>query len=162
AWKYRDYVIEAFNKDLPYDQFVREQIAGDRLPAVDGAEVNRRGIVATGFLALGAKAIAQQDKQKMLYDVWDEQVDVTSKAFLGLTMSCARCHNHKFDPILTKDYYSLIGIFASTRSFTNADSHVSVVLEKPLVPQSEWQRYQAAKKAHNEKEKRLRFAVEAI
>ena len=80
--------------------------------------MNRRGIVATGFLALGAKAIAQQDKQKMLYDVWDEQVDVTSKAFLGLTMSCARCHNHKFDPILTKDYYS-IGIFASTRSFTN-------------------------------------------
>jgi hypothetical protein len=162
AWKYRNYVIEAFNNDLPYDQFVREQLAGDLLPAPDGGEVNRRGIIATGFLALGAKAIAQQDKKKMLYDVWDEQVDVTSKAFLGLTMSCARCHNHKFDPILTKDYYSLIGIFASTRSFTNADSHVSVVLEKPLVPQSEWQRYQAAKKAHNEKEKRLRFAVEAI
>jgi hypothetical protein len=89
AWKYRDYVIDAFNKDLPYDQFVREQIAGDLLPAADGGEVNRHGIVATGFLALGAKAIAQQDKQKMLYDVWDEQVDVTSKAFLGMTVSCA-------------------------------------------------------------------------
>jgi cytochrome c553 len=162
AWKYRDYVIESFNKDLPYDQFVREQLAGDLMPAPDGSEINKRGIVATGFLALGAKAIAQQDKKKMLYDVWDEQVDVTSKAFLGMTMSCARCHNHKFDPILTKDYYSLIGVFASTRSFTNPDSHVSVVLEKPLVPKAEWQQYQAAKKAHNEKEKRLRFAVEAI
>jgi hypothetical protein len=162
AWKYRDYVIEAFNQDLPYDQFVREQLAGDLLPEAAGAEVNRRGIVATGFLALGAKALAQQDKQKMLYDVWDEQVDVTSKAFLGMTLSCARCHNHKFDPILTKDYYSMIGIFASTRSFSNAQSHVSAVLEKPLVPKARWQDYEAAKKAHNEKEKRARMAAESI
>ncbi len=162
AWKYRDYVIEAFNKDLPYQQFIREQLAGDLLPAADGGEVNKRGIIATGFLALGAKAIAQQDKQKMLLDVWDEQVDVTSKAFLGMTMACARCHNHKFDPILTKDYYSMVGIFASTRSFTNPDSHVSIVLEKPLVPKAVWQQYQAAKKAHNEKEKRLRVGVEMI
>jgi len=162
AWKYRDYVIEAFNKDLPYDQFVREQLAGDLLTAADGSEVNRRGIVATGFLALGAKAIAQQDKQKMLYDVWDEQVEVTSKAFLGMTVSCARCHNHKFDPILTKDYYSLIGMFAGTRSFTNPDSHVSVVLEKPLIPKAEWQNYQAAKKRYNDKQKRLRLVVEVI
>ena len=162
AWKYRDYVIEAFNRDLPYNQFVREQIAGDLLPAVDGAEVNRRGIVATGFLALGAKAIAQQDKQKMLYDVWDEQVEVTSKAFLGMTVSCARCHNHKFDPILTKDYYSLIGIFASTRSFSDPNSHVSAVFEKPLIPKSEWQNYQAARKTHNDKQKRVRLALDVI
>jgi mono/diheme cytochrome c family protein len=81
AWKYRDYVIESFNNDLPYDQFIREQVAGDLLPAKDGGEVNRRGIIATGFLALGPKAIAQQDKKKMLYDVYDEQVDVTTKAF---------------------------------------------------------------------------------
>jgi hypothetical protein len=162
AWKYRDYVIEAFNQDLPYDQFVREQVAGDLLPAANGGEVNRRGIIATGFLALGAKAIAQQDKQKMLYDVWDEQVDVTSKALLGLTLACARCHNHKFDPLLTKDYYSMIGMFASTRSFTNPDSHVSVVLEKPLVPKAEFEQYKAAKKAQAEKEKRARLAVEEI
>lgn len=162
AWKYRDYVIKAFNDDLPYDQFVREQVAGDLLPSADGGEVNRRGIIATGFLALGAKAIAQQDKTKMLYDVWDEQVDVTSKAFLGLTMACARCHNHKFDPILTKDYYSMIGMFASTRSFSNADSHVSVPLEKPLVPKREWETYQAAKKAHAEKEKRARLQLGEI
>jgi mono/diheme cytochrome c family protein len=166
AWKYRDYVIKAFNDDLPYDQFVREQIAGDLLPAPNGdeagSEVNKRGIIATGFLALGAKAIAQQDKMKMRYDVWDEQVDVTTKAFLGMTVACARCHNHKFDPILTKDYYSLIGMFASTRSFTNPDSHVSVVLEKPLVPSAEWQQYQAAKKAHGEKQKRVRLALDVI
>lgn len=162
AWKYRDYVIKAFNDDMPYDQFVREQIAGDLLPSPDGGEVNRRGIIATGFLALGAKAIAQQDKQKMLYDVYDEQVDVTSKAFLGLTMACARCHNHKFDPILTKDYYSLTGIFASTKSFSNADSHVSVPLEKPLVPKAEFEQYLTQKKALAEKEKRIRLAMEEI
>ncbi len=162
AWKYRDYVIESFNKDLPYDQFVREQVAGDLLPPKDGEAVNRRGIIATGFLALGPKAIAQQDKKKMLYDVYDEQVDVTSKAFLGLTLACARCHNHKFDPLLTRDYYAMTGIFASTRSFTNPESHVSVVLEKPLVGKEEFEKYTAAKKAHQEKEKRARLQMEEI
>ena len=162
AWKYRDYVIESFNNDLPYDQFIREQVAGDLLPAKDGGEVNRRGIIATGFLALGPKAIAQQDKKKMLYDVYDEQVDVTTKAFLGLTVSCARCHDHKFDPILTKDYYAMIGMFASTRSFTNPESHVSVVLEKPLVPKEEFERYKTARQEHQAKERRVRIAIEEI
>ncbi|MBO0724985.1 MAG: DUF1549 domain-containing protein, partial [Blastocatellia bacterium] len=162
AWKYRDYVIESFNNDLPYDQFVREQVAGDLLPAKNPGEVNRRGVIATGFLALGPKAIAQQDKKKMLYDVYDEQVDVTTKAFLGLTVSCARCHNHKFDPILTKDYYAMVGMFASTRSFTNPDSHVSEVLEKPLVPGEEFERYKAARREHQEKERRVRIAIEEI
>src|SRR5581483_219106 len=113
-------------------------------------------------LALGPKAVAQQDKKKMLYDVYDEQVDVTSKAFLGLTISCARCHNHKFDPLLTKDYYSLVGIFASTRSFTNPESHVSVVLEKPLVAKEEFDRYRAKRAEHQDKEKRVRLAIEEI
>ena len=136
AWRYRDYVIQALNDDMPYDQFVREQVAGDLLPAADGGEINRRGIVATGFLALGPKAVAQQDKMKMRYDVYDEQLDVVSKAVLGLTITCARCHDHKFDPILQRDYYSMIGIFSSTRSFSNAESHVSSLLFKPLVPRS--------------------------
>jgi hypothetical protein len=162
AWKYRDYVIESFNNDLPYDQFIREQLAGDLLQAKNPGEVNRRGIIATGFLALGPKAIAQQDKKKMLYDVYDEQVDVTTRAFLGLTVSCARCHDHKFDPILTKDYYAMIGIFASTRSFTNPDSHVSAVLEKPLAPKEEFELYKAAKKEHQAKESRARLAIEEI
>ena len=143
AWKYRDYVIDAFNDDMPYDQFVREQIAGDLLPSDDPDGVNRQGIVATGFLALGPKAIAQQDKTRMLYDVYDEQIEVVSKAMLGLTIACARCHDHKFDPILTKDYYSLAGIFASTRSFREPRAHVSRMLLKPLVPQEEYDRYKA-------------------
>lgn len=167
AWKYRDYVIDSFNRDLPYDQFIREQLAGDLLPSREGAtengeSVNRRGIIATGFLALGPKAVAQQDKMKMLYDVYDEQVDVTTKAFLGLTVACARCHNHKFDPLLTKDYYSLINIFASTRSFTNPDSHVSVVFEKPLVPKAEWEKYKEARSAHQAKEKLARTEIDEI
>ncbi len=102
AWRYRDYVIDAFDRDRPYDQFIREQVAGDLLPAKNGG-LNTDGIIATGLLALGPKALAQKDKPKMLYDVYDEQVDVVSKAFLGLTLACARCHDHKFDPILTKD-----------------------------------------------------------
>jgi len=141
AWRYRDYVINAFNNDLPYDQFVREQVAGDLIPGQDGA-VNRDGIVATGFLALGAKAIAQQDKMRMLYDVYDEQVDVTSKAFLGITLSCARCHDHKFDPLLTRDYYSMVNFFANTRSFKDSQSHVSRLLYLPLVPAGEYKKYQ--------------------
>ena len=143
AWKYRDYVIQAFNDDMPYDQFIREQIAGDLLPAEGSEQVNQRGIVATGFLALGPKAIAQQDKKRMLYDVYDEQIEVVSKSMLGLTIACARCHDHKFDPILTRDYYSLAGIFASTRSFRDPETHVSRMLLKPLVRREEFARYEA-------------------
>ena len=142
AWRYRDYVIEAFNTDLPYDQFIREQIAGDLLPAEDpAAGINRRGVIATGFLALGPKAIAQQDKTKMLYDVYDEQIDVMSKAFLGMTVACARCHDHKFDPIRTKDYYSLVSIFASTKSFEDPEPHVSKLLYTPLVPETLYEEF---------------------
>ena len=162
AWRYRDYVIDAFNRDLPYDQFVREQIAGDLLPSADGQEVNRRGIIATGFLSLGPKALAQQDKTRMLYDVYDEQVEVTGKAFLGLTISCARCHNHKFDPILTRDYYGMVGIFASTRSFRDPNAFVSPPLTKPLVTKAEYQRYQQALDGWKAEDKALRLALETI
>jgi hypothetical protein len=132
AWRYRDYVIDAFNRDLPFDQFVREQVAGDLLPAPDGG-VNVRGIVATGFLALGPKLIAEQDKQKMFYDIVDEQIEVVGKAFLGLTIACARCHDHKFDPISTKDYYSMASIFASTKQLSKLEGTVSQLYFAPLV-----------------------------
>jgi cytochrome c553 len=158
AWRYRDYVIEAFNQDLPYDQFIREQIAGDLLPAHAGEPLNRRGIIATGFLALGAKALAQQDKKRMLYDVYDEQIDVVSKAFLGVTAACARCHDHKFDPILTKDYYSLVSIFASTKSFADPDTHVSKLLFTPLVEREIYEAYTA----HQEKVKRQRLEIDEV
>jgi len=144
AYKYRDYVIDSFNSDLPYNQFVKEQIAGDLLPPEKGAGINRRGVIATGFLALGAKAIAQQDKQKMLYDVWDEQLDTTTKAFLGVTLACARCHDHKFDPLTQKDYYGIVGMFAATKSFQDSQSHVSRLLFTPLVPKAEYEIYEKA------------------
>ena len=162
AWRYRDYVISSFNNDLPYDQFVREQLAGDLMPAKRPGEVNRQGITATGFLALGPKAIAQQDKKKMLYDVYDEQLDVTTRAFMGLTIACSRCHNHKFDPILTRDYYSIVGIFAGTRSFSDPMAFVSESLNKPLVTKSEYDAWLAAKKAHQEKAKRRQLEIGEI
>ena len=151
AWRYRDYVIEAFNSDLPFDRFVQEQIAGDLLPPDRPGEINRRGIVATGFLALGPKAVAQQDKKKMLYDVYDEQLDVTSKAFLGVTLACSRCHDHKFDPFPTRDYYSLISIFASTKNFRDPSTHVSKLYFRPLVPEEEYERFLGHRKATFEK-----------
>lgn len=119
AWRYREYVIDAFNRDVPFDRMIREQIAGDLLPSEDGSAINVRGRVATGFLALGPKATVEMDKMKTAYDVIDEQIDTTSKAFLGLTVACARCHDHKFDPIATRDYYSLAAIFANTKTFDN-------------------------------------------
>ncbi|PYV01393.1 MAG: hypothetical protein DMG10_17810, partial [Acidobacteria bacterium] len=142
AWRYRDYVIDAFNRDLPYDRFLTEQLAGDLLPAGKAGEVNANGIVATGFLALGPKPVAQQDKMQMVYDVVDEQIDVTSKAFMGLTVACARCHDHKFDPISTKDYYSLASIFASTKSFSKIEGTVSRLFFEPLVPKEVYAHYQ--------------------
>ena len=113
AWRYRDYVIDAFNADRPYDQFVREQIAGDLLPAKDQAERDRL-LIATGFLALGVKDVNQRFKVRFVMDNIDEQIDTVSRSLLGLTASCARCHDHKFDPIPTDDYYALAGIFNST------------------------------------------------
>jgi mono/diheme cytochrome c family protein len=165
AWRYRDWVIESFNRDLPYDRFIQEQLAGDLLPPSDedaATGINRRGIVATGFLALGAKALAQQDKTKMLYDVYDEQVDVTTRAFLGLTVACARCHDHKFDPILARDYYSMVSIFASTRSFKDPKAFVSEPLNKPLVPKPVVDAYLAAKRLHDDRVKLNRYEIETI
>ena len=106
AWTYRDYVIKALNDDLPYDQFIREQLAADRL--VDKKNPNPASLAALGFLTLG------DHFNGMFADVINDRIDVTSKAFLGLTVTCARCHNHKFDPIPQADYYSLYGIFSSS------------------------------------------------
>ncbi len=112
AWRYRDYVIDALNQDVPYDRFIREQIAGDLLEADDAAERQRLQI-ATGFLAVGSKSL---NGGNTLLDMVDDQIDVVSKAVLGLTVSCARCHDHKFDPIPTADYYAMAGIFRSTET----------------------------------------------
>lgn len=115
AWRYRDYVIESFNKDKPYDQFLREQIAGDLLKYQDKRQQAEQ-IVATGFLAIGAKSHNQRDARQFRMDVVDEQIDAVSQSMLGLTIACARCHDHKFDPVAQRDYYALAGIFLSTET----------------------------------------------
>ena len=113
AWRYRDYVIDSFNDDKSFRRFVREQVAGDLLGR-DKREPTDEELVATGFLALGPKPLNQGNKVLFKLEVVDEQIDVTTRAFLGLTVSCARCHDHKFDPIPTRDYYAMAGIFRST------------------------------------------------
>ncbi len=113
AWRYRDYVIDAFNNDKPYDQFVLEQVAGDLLPANSPREKAEQ-LVATGFLALGVKDVNQRFKVRYIMDNVDEQIDTVTRSILAVTASCARCHDHKFDPVPTNDYYALAGIFRSS------------------------------------------------
>jgi hypothetical protein len=115
AWRYRDYVIAAFNADKPYDRFIREQLAGDLLTSKDDAEKCEQ-LTATGFLAIGPKTHDQRNPRQFQMDVADEQIDATFQAFQALTVACARCHDHKFDPIPQKDYYAVAGIFRSTET----------------------------------------------
>jgi len=107
AYRYRDWVVSSFNRDLPYDQFVAAQIAGDLMPGMP--------LASTGALAIGVYDNADSDKNKIVSDVVADQIDFISKAFLGVTLACARCHDHKFDPISQRDYYALAGIFYSSR-----------------------------------------------
>ena len=109
AWRYRDYTIASFNADRPYDEMIRQQIAGDLLPQKNEQQTVDQ-LVASGFLLLGPKMLSERDKEKLQMDVVDEQVDSIGRAFLGLTLGCARCHDHKFDPIPTTDYYAMAGI----------------------------------------------------
>ena len=116
AWRYRDYVVAALNQDKPFDQFLVEQIAGDLLPYDDNDKVRHENLIATGFLSLGPKVLAEGDQQKLEMDIIDEQIDTLGRALMGMTIGCARCHDHKFDPISTEDYYALAGIFKSTKT----------------------------------------------
>lgn len=116
AWRYRDYVVEAFNLDKPFDRFIEEQIAGDLLPDAD-----RQSKTATGFLVLGAKVLAEPDRDKLTMDTIDEQLDTIGKAFMGMTLGCARCHDHKFDPIKQRDYYALAAILKGTKTFGDSN-----------------------------------------
>lgn len=114
AWRYRDYVISVFNKDLPYDQFLKEQIAGDLLDSESPEQRDQR-LVATGFLAMSAKP-AKAMNNDFAMDVVADQLDVIGRGVMGLSVGCARCHDHKFDPIPTREYYALAGIFTSTNT----------------------------------------------
>lgn len=135
AWRYRDYVIGAFNSNMPFDRFITEQIAGDLLPSAS-MEQKHAHLVATGYLSLGPKVLAEVDKQKMEMDIIDEQIDTMGKTFLGMTLGCARCHDHKFDPIQTSEYYSLAGVFKSTKTM---ESFVTIAKwnEHPLANEGE-------------------------
>lgn len=131
AWRYRDYIIESLNQDVPLDRLITEQLAGDLLPSKNSAE-KRRNLIATGFLALGPTNYEEQDKHMLRMDIVDEQIETVGKAFLGMTIGCARCHDHKFDPIPTKDYYALAGIFRSTGTIKNYVDNVAHWVEAPL------------------------------
>ncbi|MDA0349631.1 MAG: DUF1553 domain-containing protein [Verrucomicrobia bacterium] len=132
AWRYRDYVIQAFNDDMPYDQMIREQLAGDLLPYESPGQRSRQ-LTATAFLALGPTNYELQDKQLLRFDVIDEQIDTVGKAFMGMTLGCARCHDHKFDPVPTSDYYAMAGIFKSTRTLYNYTDNVARWVDTPLL-----------------------------
>ena len=132
AWQYRDYVVRAFNSDKPYHEFVTEQLAGDLLKHSDDPDIHTERLRATGFLTLAPKGLGMQDKQQMVLDVVDDQIDVLGRSLMGLTLACARCHDHKFDPIPTEDYYSLAGIFRSTASLQDTDKNPSYWPERPL------------------------------
>lgn len=116
AWRYRDYVIDSFNADKPYDRFIQEQVAGDLLPAENPREESEM-MVATGFLAIGTKGLNDQNTRRFKFDLVDEQIDTTTKAVLATTVACARCHDHKFDPIPMSDYYAMAGVFLSSDTY---------------------------------------------
>lgn len=116
AWRYRNYVIDAFNQDKPYDQFLREQLAGDLLRPTNDQDW-AENLIATGFLAIGPKALIEQNPRQFQADLIDEQIDTTTRVMLGVSVACARCHDHKFDPIPQLDYYRLAGIFQSTETY---------------------------------------------
>ncbi len=119
AWRYRDYVIDSFNADKPFDQFVWEQVAGDLLPAKTD-EIWSSNLVATTFLAMGPKNVNERNRVQFAADQVDEQIDATTRVFLGTSVACARCHDHKFDAIPQTDYYALAGIFANSKTYWGA------------------------------------------
>ncbi len=138
AWRYRDYVIAAFNQDKPFNEFIRQQLAGDiKIPSApgvpEGPDPTAEGIVATGFLAIGPWELVSGDKPQLRMDVVDRQINRVGKAFLGMTLECARCHEHKFDPISQEDYYALAGIFRSTITLNGRiDGVFSAINHTPL------------------------------
>ncbi|MFM7043339.1 MAG: PSD1 and planctomycete cytochrome C domain-containing protein [Planctomycetaceae bacterium] len=163
AWRYRNWVVSAFNRDLPFDRFITRQIAGDlvREPLDGGdddpAAIDTAGLTATTFLTLGSWDHGDADKEKLVGDIVDDQIDTVGKAFLGLTLGCARCHDHKFDPVSTADYYALAGIFHSTRTLgaLGGKGGHSILGRVPLVPA-------AAVKAHDEAKAALAAVVKKL
>jgi len=157
AWRYRDWVTGSFNRDLPYDQFIQQQVAGDLLPQQPGAPFDPDKIIATGMYALGNWGNGDSDKEKTHTDIVDDQIDVTGRAFLGLTLACARCHDHKFDPITTADYYGMAGIFFSSHILDQfaAKTAGETVMRIPILSPAEEERRKATARRIGEIAKEL-------
>jgi hypothetical protein len=128
SWYYRNYIIRAFQEDKPLSRLILEQVAGDLLPAASLRE-QRDNLIATAFLTLGPTNYEMQDKGQLRMEVVDEQIEIIGKSLLGMTIGCARCHDHKFDPIPQQDYYALAGIFRNTQ--TLIDDNVSTWVKRP-------------------------------
>lgn len=153
AWRYRDYVIESFNQDKPYDQFVREQIAGDELD-----EVTPQTIIATGYYRLGIYDDEPADKIQARYDELDDIVATTGQVFLGLTINCARCHDHKLDPIPQRDYYRLMAFFHNVKPYSNDEDAILT----PIAPQADVEAYLTEKEARQRRQAELRDQIKGI
>ena len=115
AWRYRDWVVRAFNEDRPYDEFVRMQLAADLVPDADPRDIAALGLIGVSPTYWKELKLAPSVIEVIVADEWDERLDTVSRTFLSLTVACARCHDHKFDPVTTRDYYALAGVFASTQ-----------------------------------------------
>ena len=139
AWRYRDYLIESFNSDKPFDRFVREQIAGDLLPWQQ-TEERAANLTATGFLVLGDVEIVNPDKLRMEHDLVDQQISKVGMTFMGMTLGCVRCHDHKFDPIGLEDYYAMAGFFRGTSSTLKIPNGIWSSIQTAELPETEAQK----------------------
>ncbi|KAA5547194.1 DUF1553 domain-containing protein [Roseiconus nitratireducens] len=156
AWRYRDYLVDSFDQDRPLDQMIRQQVAGDLLPS-ESEQQRYDNVVASTFLMLGPKMLSERDKVKLTMDVVDEQIDTIGRAFLGMTLGCARCHDHKFDPIATEDYYALAGIFKSTQTLRGESQKYVSTWNRVELPTSEEHR-----RAIRDHQKQVRSVKEQI
>ncbi len=154
AWRYRDYVIRSLNDDKPYDQFLREQVAGDELP-----EVTPETIIATGFYRLGIWDDEPADRMQAKFDQLDDLVTTTSQAFLGLTVNCARCHDHKIDPIPQRDYYRLGAFFAGIRPMQTSGPNIEFQFFKSPEDEAD---YKAKVLAHEQRQDALRDEMQRM
>jgi Protein of unknown function (DUF1553)/Protein of unknown function (DUF1549)/Planctomycete cytochrome C/Concanavalin A-like lectin/glucanases superfamily len=159
AWRYRDWVVSAFNHDLPYTEFAKNQVAGDLLPEPNPGAINKDGLVATGMLAIADFVPGDVDKDQMIADYVNDQIDVISKSFLGISVACARCHDHKFDPISTGDYYALAGIFFSTRLIPGPVSGNTPLVRVPLLSADELKKVHAEDAADRKRRAELEQSV---
>jgi cytochrome c553 len=145
AWRYRDWVVKAFNDDLPYDRFVKLQIAGDMLPDAPSDPFDK--FAGLGYLGLGAEYYKNTAAAQAIAEELDDRVDTLTRGFLGITVACARCHDHKFDPVPTRDYYSLAGIYMGTN-----------MSDAPLAPEAEVKAYDQARSRLKQTEEKLKKA----